>query len=355
MKTQRLLKLPTGVLMASLLSFGVASCNQQQTNTQETTAPTPTETTAQNPTPSSSGADVLIDGSSTVFPISEAMAEEFMKANKDLKVTVGVSGTGGGFKKFCAGETDISNASRPIKQSEIDLCKQKGIEYVEIPIAYDGLSVVVHKENNWATCLTVEELGKMWEPAAEGKITKWNQINPKFPDKDLDLFGAGTDSGTYDYFTDAVTGKEGESRGDYTASEDDNVIVQGVSADPAGLGFFGFAYYEENIDKLKIVQIQNKEGKCVEPTKETIADGSYNPLSRPIFIYVSKAAIDKPAVKSFIEFQLDQTHQHLVDEVGYIPLPTDILAKAKGRFDNKTFGTVFEGKSSLGVKLSEKL
>lgn len=354
MKTKTLLKFPTGFLMASLLSVGLASCNQQQTTTQETTAPTTTETTSQN-TPSTSGADVLIDGSSTVFPISEAMAEEFMKANQDVKVTVGISGTGGGFKKFCAGETDISNASRPIKQSEIDLCKEKGIEYIEIPVAYDGLSVVVHKENNWATCLKVEELAKMWETAAEGKIKKWNQINPQFPDKDLDLFGAGTDSGTYDYFTDAITGKEGESRGDYTASEDDNVIVQGVSADPAGLGFFGFAYYEENIDKLKIVQIENKEGKCVEPTKETIADGSYNPLSRPIFIYVSKAALDKPKVKSFVEYHLDQAHQNLVDEVGYIALPTDILTKAKARFDNKTFGTVFGGKSSLGVKLSEKL
>ncbi len=351
MSAKTLLKRPTAFLIASLLSLGLASCGQEQapTNTE-----TPTETTPAN-TSGLSG-DISVDGSSTVFPISEAMAEEFMKANSGTRVTVGISGTGGGFKKFCAGETDISNASRPIKESEIELCKKNNIEYVEIPVAFDGLSVVVHKENNWATCLKTDELATMWKPESEGKIMKWNQINPAFPDKDLDLFGAGTDSGTYDYFTDAITGKEGESRGDFTASEDDNVIVQGVSADPAGLGFFGFAYYEENKDTLKVLQIENSEGKCIEPTAETIADGTYNPLSRPIFVYISKTALEsKPQVKAFAEYHLENANQPLVSEVGYIALTEDILTKAKARITNTTLGTIYEGKSSVGVKLSEKL
>ncbi|MGK7874052.1 MAG: PstS family phosphate ABC transporter substrate-binding protein [Xenococcaceae cyanobacterium] len=300
--------------------------------------------------------DVLVDGSSTVFPISEAMAEEFMKENSGVRVTVGVSGSGGGFKKFCAGETDISNASRPIKKSEIELCQNKGIEYVEVPIAFDGLSVVVNPANKWATCLTPEELGKMWEPAAEGKIVKWNQVRNDFPDKPLGLYGPGIDSGTYDYFTDATTGEEGESRGDFTASEDDNVIVQGVVSDQGGLGFFGYAYYEENKDTLKVAQIKNAAGKCITPSQETIADGTYNPLSRPIFFYVKKSSLEeKPAVKAFVEYQMNPDNKSLISEVGYVPLPEDIVEKVQARLDNLTTGSIFEGKSSVGVKLTDKL
>ncbi|MGD1850348.1 MAG: PstS family phosphate ABC transporter substrate-binding protein [Cyanophyceae cyanobacterium] len=300
--------------------------------------------------------DVLVDGSSTVFPISEAMAEEFMKANSGSRVTVGVSGSGGGFKKFCVGETDVSNASRPIKQSEIDICAENGIDFVELPVAFDGLSVVVSTENEWAACLKPEELGKMWEPGAEGAINNWNQVRPDFPDTELSLYGPGTDSGTYDYFTDATTGEEGESRGDYTASEDDNVIVQGVTSDSGGLGFFGFAYYAENKDKLKVVEIENSDGECIAPAEETIADGTYNPLARPIFIYVStKSLEEKPAVKAFIEFHLAEANEGLISEVGYVPLPKDLSPKATERFNSATPGSIFEGGSSVGVKLSDKL
>lgn len=298
--------------------------------------------------------EVKVDGSSTVFPISEAMAEEFMKQNPGSKVTVGVSGTGGGFKKFCAGETDISNASRPIKAEEIELCKKGGIEYVEVPVAYDGLSVVVNKQNSFATCLKVDELKAMWEPAAEGKITKWNQVRPDFPDQALGLYGAGTDSGTYDYFTAAIGNEEGESRGDFTASEDDNTIVQGVSADPGGLGFFGFAYYEANADKLKLLEIDDGSG-CVAPSAVTIADGSYKPLSRPEFFYVKTTSLTNPAVKAFAEFQIAQANKGLVSEVGYIPLPDDILTSVQKRLADGKAGTLFGGKPAVGLKLTELL
>jgi phosphate transport system substrate-binding protein len=343
----------TALLMASTLAFGLVSCGETQTNTSTNSTTPPAENTSNT---SGVTGDVLIDGSSTVFPISEAMAEEFMKANQGTKVTVGVSGTGGGFKKFCAGETDIANASRPIKESEMELCKAKGIEYIEVAVAFDGLSVVTNKENNWVTCLKPDDLKTMWQVEAEGKIMKWNQVRPDFPDQALSLFGPGTDSGTYDYFTDAINDKEGESRGDFTASEDDNVIVQGVESDKGSLGFFGFAYYEENKDQLKIVEIENSEGKCVIPTHETIADASYNPLSRPLFFYVNKKALEeKPQVKAFTEYNLDNANKHFIDEVGYVSLPDDIRAKVQTRVDNKTVGSIFGGKSSVGVKLSEAL
>jgi phosphate transport system substrate-binding protein len=300
--------------------------------------------------------EVLVDGSSTVFPISEAMAEEFMAENPDVRVTVGVSGSGGGFEKFCAGETDISNASRPIKEEEMALCEEAGIEYVEVPVAFDGLSVVVHPSNDWATCLKPEELGKMWEPAAEGEVVSWSQVRDGYPETDLVLYGPGTDSGTYDYFTDATTGEEGESRGDYTASEDDNIIVQGISSDEGGLGFFGFAYYEENKDSLKIVEIENSDGDCVIPTLETIADGSYNPLARPIFFYVKKEALEtKPEVAAFVNFHLDLANEFLIEEVGYVALPADIHERVVARVEEMTIGSIFEGGSSVGVKLSDKL
>ena len=297
---------------------------------------------------------VLVDGSSTVFPISEAMAEEFGAANPNVAVTVGVSGTGGGFKKFCAGETDITGASRPITQEEIDLCAQAGIEYIELPIALDGLTVVVNPENDFAECLTTDELLTIWGPDAQGTITNWNQVRADFPDAPLGLYGPGTDSGTYDFFMDAI-GADGESRGDYTASEDDNVIVQGVSTDANGLGFFGLAYFVENEDKLKAVAIDSGNGTCVEASAETVADGTYVPLARPEFIYVKQSVAEDPAIAAFVDFYISPENANLVDEVGYVSLPEELNEKVMSRFENKTTGTVFEGGSPIGVKLDEVL
>lgn len=357
MKLDLLIKRQSTGFLAGVLALTLAACGGGEAPTDEATGAA-TDETATTEEPAEGGAeggDVLIDGSSTVFPISEAMAEEFMAANAGTRVTVGVSGTGGGFKKFCAGETDISNASRPIKAEEIELCAENGIEYIEVPAAYDGLSVVVNKENDWAACMKPDDLKKMWDVAAEGSVDNWNQINPDYPDAPLALYGPGTDSGTYDYFVEALLGEDG-SRGDYTASEDDNVIVQGVEADKGGLGFFGFAYYEENADQLGIVQIENAAGECVTPTVETIKDGSYNPLSRPIFFYVSKTALEeKPQVQAYVDFNLDAANAGLITEVGYVGLPDDVLAKAKERVAAKTVGSIFEGGSSVGVNLIEKL
>ncbi|MFT5430053.1 MAG: phosphate transport system substrate-binding protein, partial [Myxococcota bacterium] len=237
---------------------------------------------------------IKIDGSSTVYPISEAVAEEFQKQS-NARITIAVSGTGGGFKKFCVGETAITGASREIKKTEIELCKKNGIEYARLSVAYDGISVVVHKDNTWVDKLTIAELKTIWEPEAQRKIMTWNQVREGFPNTPLRLYGAGVDSGTYDYFTKVVVGTEHASRGDYVASEDDNVLVAGVAGDKGGLAFFGFAYYMENKDKLKIVPIDAGKG-AIAPTRETVADGSYAPLSRPIFIYVSKTAAKEPAV-----------------------------------------------------------
>jgi phosphate transport system substrate-binding protein len=302
---------------------------------------------------------VTTDGSSTVFPISEAMAEEFQKANPNVKVTVGVSGTGGGFKKFCAGETDMANASRPIKPQEVELCKKGGVEFIELPVAYDALSVVVNPQNTWATCLTTAELKKMWEPAAQDKIKSWKQIRSDFPDEPIASYGPGTDSGTFDYFTDAINGEEGASRGDYTASEDDNVLVTGVSGSKGGLAYFGYAYYEENKDKLKLVGINdgkadNGDG-CVQPDPKSVADGTYQPLSRPLFIYVKKTALEKPEVKAFVEFSLNQENQSLVTEAGYVPLPADLVAAVNKHMTEGKVGTGFKEGSAVGVTLQELL
>jgi len=264
---------------------------------------------------------VLIDGSSTVFPISEAMAEEFMADNRGTQVTVGVSGTGGGFKKFCAGEIDVTGASRPIKQEEKDACAAAGIEYIEVPVATDALTVVINNENTWAEEMTTEQLKMLWEPAAEGTITSWNQIDPKWPDETIDLFGPGTDSGTFDYFTDEIVGEEGASRADYTASEDDNILVLGVSRDPFALGYFGLAYYLENEDTLKAVAVNG-----VLPTPANVENGTYTPLSRPLFMYVKKSSLDDNAqVRSFMEYVLDNAPE-IVPEVGYVPLSDDRYA-----------------------------
>jgi phosphate transport system substrate-binding protein len=309
------------------------------------------------PGPASAAEMVAIDGSSTVFPITEAMAEEFQKVEKgNTRVTVGISGTGGGFKKFCRGETDISDASRPIKDSEREACKQAGIEFIELPVALDALAVLVHPRNDWVDHLTVDELKKIWEPAAQGKVTSWSQVREGFPSKPIRLFGPGTDSGTYDYFTEAIVGKEHSSRGDFTASEDDNVLVQGIAGDVNALGFFGFAYYHENQKKLKAVPVSWKGGKPVAPSVDAAKDGTYQPLSRPIFIYVSRKAADaKPHVARFVEFYLtDANAQTLVKEVGYVPLPKEAYAKALETFRKREIGTAFHG-SEVGVGIEALL
>ena len=262
--------------------------------------------------------EIRIDGSSTVYPITEAIAEEFRIDQPDVKVTVGVSGTGGGFGKFGRGEIDINNASRPIKDQEAADAKANNISFVELKVAYDGLVVVANKDNTWVNEITVEELKKIWEPAAQEKITRWNQVNPAWPDEEFSLYGPGVASGTYDYFTEAIVGKSGSSRGDYTASEDDNVLVQGIAGDKNGLGFFGLAYYEENKSKLKLVGVKTESGVVV-PTAETVKNGTYKPLSRPVFIYVSNSAMERPEVSAFVRFYLDNASA-LVPDVGYIPL-----------------------------------
>ncbi len=297
---------------------------------------------------------VKIDGSSTVFPVTEAVAEDFQKSKKGaIRVTVGISGTGGGFKKFCRGETDISDASRPILKKEMADCKAAGIEYIELPVAFDALTVVINPKNSFIKSLTVAELKKMWEPTAQGKVVRWNQVNPAWPDAPLKLFGAGADSGTFDYFTEAVVGKSKSSRGDFTASEDDNVLVQGVARDVNALGFFGFAYYVENQDKLKAVPIVEKDGKPpVSPSMESVVNGTYQPLARPIFIYVSTKALARPEVKEFAEYYL-RHGENLSREVKYVPLPARSYQLGMERLRKAQKGTVFAGHADVGVKVDD--
>lgn len=297
---------------------------------------------------------IQIDGSSTVFPITEAVAEEFQKAKKGkIKVTVGIAGTGGGFKKFCRGETDISDASRPILKQEMEACKGAGIEYIELPVAFDALTVIVNPKNEWSPTMTVAELKKIWEPAAQGKVTKWNQVRASWPDAPLKLFGAGADSGTFDYFTEAITGKAKSSRGDFTASEDDNVLVQGVANDHNALGFFGFAYYAENKGKLKAVAVDNGKGP-VGPSEKTVLDGTYQPLSRPIYIYVNKKSLAKPEVKEFTEYYLKHAPK-LIREVKYVPLPDKLYTLGASRVQSGKVGTAFGGSAEVGVTIDDLL
>jgi len=298
---------------------------------------------------------VKVDGSSTVFPVTEAVAEDFQKAKKgSMKVTVGISGTGGGFKKFCRGETDISNASRPILKSEMVECKKLGIEYYELPVAFDALTVVIHPKNTFIKQLTVAEMKKMWEPAAQGKVMRWNQVNPQWPDQPLKLFGPGADSGTFDYFTEAVVGKSKSSRGDFTASEDDNVLVQGVSRDVNGLGYFGYAYYLENKAKLKAVPIVNEQGKPVEPSMDAVLAGTYSPLARPIFIYVNAKSLAKPEVREFTEYYMKHGAK-LAKEVKYVPLPDKAYTTNLDHLEKRKLGTVFGGVAEVGVTIEELL
>jgi len=296
---------------------------------------------------------ISIDGSSSVYPITEAVAEEFRNVHNDIRVTVGVSGTGGGFKKFSRGETDISNASRPIKESEIEACHKNGINFIEIPVAYDGLAVVVSPANDFVDYLTVEELKKMWEPAAQVKVLSWKQVRSTFPDVPIRLYGAGTSSGTYDYFTEAIVGKAKSSRGDYTASEDDNVLVQGVSSDKGALGFFGLAYFEENKNKLKLVGIDAGKG-IIYPNDSTVRTGVYAPLSRPEFIYVNAKSAKSSVVREFIRFYMEQAPK-LVKEVGYVPLPNEVYQLSYNRFLNNRLGSMFANKSTVGADLVKLL
>ncbi len=297
---------------------------------------------------------VKIDGSSTVYPITEAVAEDFQKAKKNaIKVTVGISGTGGGFKKFCRDETDISNASRPITSKEMVDCKAAGVDYIEMPVAYDALTVVINPKNTFLKQATVEEMKTLWEPAAQGKIMKWNQVNPAWPDAPVKLFGAGADSGTFEYFTEAMVGKAKSSRGDYTASEDDNVLVQGVSRDVNAIGYFGYAYYAENMSRLKGLPIVNpKTGKAVEPSGANVENGTYAPLSRPIFIYVKAKSLEKPEVREFVEFYMKSADK-LVREVKYVPLPKSIYEGNIKHAKEKKVGTVFGGHNEIGITVEE--
>lgn len=298
---------------------------------------------------------IKIDGSSTVYPITNAIASEYQANQSDQrKVIVDISGTGGGFKKFCEGVTDISNASRPILKEEMALCNRNNVRYIELPIAFDALTVVVHPQNDWAKDITVAELKKIWEPAAEGKITKWNQVRASWPDLPLKLYGAGKDSGTFDYFTEATVGTSKASRKDYTASEDDNVLVQGVSQDTNALGYFGFAYYEANPNKLKALAVDNGKG-AVLPSRKGVERNQYQPLARPLFIYVNfQSAQNKPEVQNFVEFYLDKAPK-LVTSVGYIPLSDEAYHLANVHFNRGKAGTVFGGEAQLNLTLGELL
>ena len=272
---------------------------------------------------------IQADGSSTVGPFTTAAAERFQEENSDVQVTVGISGTGGGFERFCAGETDLSNASRAIKDEEIALCEEAGIEYTELQVVNDALSVVVNPENDWATCLTVEQLNKIWAP--KSKVDNWNQVDPEFPDEELQLFGPGTDSGTFDYFTDEINGEEGASRSDSQASEDDNVIVQGVSGTKGGLGYFGLSYFAENEDQLKALEIDAGDG-CVAPSVETAQDGSYTPLSRPLFIYAKNESLQRPEVEAFLKYIFDNAVE-IAEAADYVPLTDEQLETERGKFE----------------------
>lgn len=297
---------------------------------------------------------VKIDGSSTVYPITDAIAKKFQAANPNAKVEVNFSGTTGGFRKFCAKETDISNASRPINTQEMQACNQAGVRFIELPVAFDALTIVVHPQNNWANNITTAELRKIWEPAAQGKIVKWNQVRASWPDRPIKLFGPGKDSGTFDYFTEAVVGKVDTSRSDYTASENDEVLAKGVSQDPNALGYFGFAYFEENENKLKAVPVDSGKGP-ITPSRKAVESNQYQPLARPLFIYVNaKAAQDNPQVKDFVNFYLKNASA-TAKSVGYIPLPPEGYQLAQIHYQRAKVGTVFEGKSQLNLTKSELL
>jgi phosphate transport system substrate-binding protein len=319
------------VLSALIIPFSIAACGGGDSKSQNQAAAPQV---------------IAIDGSSTVFPIGEAVAEEFQRANQGTRVTVGTSGTGGGFQKFCRGETDMSNASRPIKATEAEQCRAAGIEFIEIPVAYDGLSVIVHPSNTWVTSITAAELRKIWQPEAQGRVTRWSQVRQGWPDREIRLYGPGTDSGTFDYFTEAINGKAQASRGDFTASEDDNVLVQGVSGDENALGYFGFAYYEENKNRLKLVPVDDENpangAGPIAPSADTVRNGTYSPLSRPMFMYVNKAKLSRPEIKAFVDFLLNNGGA-LIRDVGYVPLSDVEQQLVKDRWAAGKTGSIYAG------------
>jgi len=330
-------------LASSLALLGLSLCIGIGCSRQDATAEVPV---------------LKIDGSSTVFPATEAVAEEFQNSKGGkVRVTVGISGTGGGFKKFCRGETDVANASRPILKEEMEECRKNGIEYIELPICFDALTVAVSPQNTWVTSLTVQDLKKIWEPEAQGKITHWNQVRPEWPNEKLVLFGAGSDSGTFDYFTEAIVGKAKSSRGDYTGSEDDNVLVQGIGGNKFALGYIPYAYYEPNKAKMKAVPIsweKNTVQEAVLPSMESVQKGTYNPLSRPLFIYISRKSSERPEVKEFVEFYLTEGPA-LMREVKYLPLPEKDYEMGRERFRKLQVGTGFGGVPEVGLPVSEIL
>ncbi|MBE9222465.1 PstS family phosphate ABC transporter substrate-binding protein [Cyanobacterium stanieri LEGE 03274] len=336
--------LRNSLLMSSMLVTALAGC-------------------ANNSSVSSSNGltgDIVIDGSSTVYPITEIVSEEFETDNPNVRIAIGISGSGGGLSKFCAGETDISNASRAIKPEEIEQCNQNGVEFIELPVAFDALSMVVNKENDWAACLTANELRTIWSPESQGVVNNWSQVREGFPNVPLNLYAPGTDSGTFDYFTEAINGEEGLSRGDITATEDDNVIVQGVSNDVGGLGYFGLSYLDENLDELKPVALDNENADdggdgCIEPSVANVEAGIYQPLARPLFIYVKTTSLERPEVKAFVDFYLSEDNAVFIREAGQIELSSSVYEKAQARLREKTTGSVFVGVSTIGVKLDEVL
>jgi phosphate transport system substrate-binding protein len=302
------------------------------------------------------GAMVTIDGSSSLYPVTEAVAEDFQEEmRRTISVTVGVKGTGGGMNRFCLGEIDICDASRPISVEELKRASENGVEFIELPVCFDALTVAVHPQNNWVDTITIAELKKMWEPAAEEKITKWNQIRPNWPDKELQLFGAGSDSGTFDYFTEAIVGKARSCRGDYTSSEDDNVLVQGIEGNKYALGYLPFAYFEPNQSRMKALSVDAEKGKGpVKPSLKAVLDGTYNPLSRPLFIYVNKKSAQRPEVRAFVDFYLDYG-KDLATSVHYPPLPDTAYKHCKERFEKQQTGSAFDGIPAVGLPIEDIL
>ena len=348
--------------VAGISSAVLAACNGgKETMASSTKNGTINSTTTQKTTgegASESRANlagtVLIDGSSTVGPITQAVAEEFQLLNPKVRVPVGISGSGGGFNKFCIGETDLSNASRPIRQKEVDKCVDSNIEFIELPVAFDGLAVMTNPDNSFVDCLTVDELKRMWEPDAEDTVINWSQIREGFPEERLILYGPGVDSGTYDHFTEVIVGAEGASRGDFTPSEDDNVLVQGISGDRNAVGFFGLAYYTANADRLNLVAVNGGDG-CVMPSPESVNAGTYSPLSRPLFIYISVEAADRPEVQEYVHFYMENARE-LAGDVGYVALSDEAYKLALERFRNRVVGTVFGGfDAKSGASIEEML
>lgn len=339
--------LPYRPALIALLSLALLACGSSQ--------PPGAEGEATSAGRQARSAVISIDGSSTVFPISEAIAEEFQMANRGLRVTVGVSGTGGGMKRFCRGEIDIANASRPIQRQEMDACEAAGIRYFELPVAYDALTVVVNPGNDWVREISIDELRRIWEPSAQGTVTRWNQINPEWPDRPINLYGAGADSGTFDYFTEVVTGTAKSSRGDYTASEDDNVLVQGVANDINALGYFGFAFYVDNRDKVRSLAISPRAGEpAIQPSIESVIDGSYMPLARPMFIYVNEKAYQRDELRRFLDFYLENVGR-LAGEVNYVPLPPEAYVTIARHLKEGRVGTVFKGEPATAVSIEKLL